>query len=98
MDPEQRLLIIHKYLAVECDILVFCTLARVLCPQRMDIADRDRTFHDLDFLLRLALFSLFLLFFDVLNHFVCIKQVFLIYRLILRLCICFGKEDLYRHK
>ena len=57
-----------------------------------------RAFHDLDFLLRLALFSLFLLLFNVLDYLICIKQIFLVYRLILRLCICFGKEDLYRHK
>ena len=98
MDPEQRLLIIHEYFSVKCDILILRTLARVLRPQRMDVADGDRALHDLDFLLRLALFSFFLLFLDMLYDLVCIQQVLLVYRLIFRLCIRLGQEDLDRHK
>ena len=98
MDPEQGFLIVHKYFPVKCNVLIFCTFARVLSPQRVGIADRDRTFHNLDFLLRLALFAFLLLFFNMLYHFVCIQKVFLIDRLVFRLGICPGKEDLHRHE
>ena len=98
MDPEQRLLIIHKYFSVKCNVLVFCALARVLRPQRMSITDGDRALYDLDLLLRLALFSFLLLFLDMLYDLVCIQQILLVDRLILRLCIRFGQEDLYRHE
>ena len=89
MDPEQRFLVIHKYFAVKRNVIIFCTFARVLAPQRMDIADGYRTFYDLDFLLRFALFALFFLFFDVLNDLICIKKILFFDRLVFRLCVRF---------
>ena len=89
MDPEQWLFVIHKYLAVEINVLFLCTFARALAPQRMDIIDGDRTFHDLNFLFRLCLFAvLFRSFFDMLHHLVCVEELLLIDGLVLRLCIC----------
>ena len=55
----------------------------------MDIADGYRTFYDLDFLLRFALFALFFLFFDVLNDLICIKKILFFDRLVFRLCVRF---------
>ena len=98
MNPEQRLLVIHEYFSVKRDILILRTLARVLRPQRMDITDGDRALHDLYSLLRLALFSFFLLFLNMLYNFVCIQQVLFVDRLVLRLCVCLGQEDLDRHE
>ena len=89
MDPEQRLLVIHKYFAVKSNVIIFRTFARVLSPQRMDIADGYRTFYNPDFLLRFALFSLFLLFLDVLNDLIRIKKIFFSDRLVFRLCVRF---------
>ena len=114
MDPEQRLFVVHEYLAVEVDIFFFGTLARILAPQRMDIIDGHRTFYDLYFFLWLSLFGFLPAvigrgapggivvigrrFLDVLDHCIRIEQVFLVDRLIFRFSICLGQENLYRHE
>ena len=41
MDPEQRLLVIHKYLAVKCLILFLGAVLRLFEPQRGQIVDVD---------------------------------------------------------
>ena len=98
VDPEQGLLVIHKHLPVEGNIFIFRTFARVLCPQRMGIVDRNRTFYDLGLFLRLALFPFLRLFGDVLNYFICIQHVRLVDSLVLRLGIGTGQIDLDRHE
>ena len=64
----------------------------------MCITDRYRTSYDLRFLLRFALFAFLWLFCDVLYNSICIKNIILIDCVILRLCICLGKEDLCWHE
>ena len=106
MDPEQGLLVIHEDLSVKSNVLIFRTLARVLCPKRMDIIDRNRTFQDLDLFLRFLFlaFSLFVVciifrsFLDMLYYRICIQKIFLIDGLIFRLCIRLGEVDLHRHE
>ena len=98
MDPEQRLFIIQKYLAVKFNIFVLRTVAWILAPQRMDIAEGNRALHNLHFLLRFALFAFLRLFCDMLYHFVCLQHVRLVDSLILRLRIRLGQEDLHRHE
>ena len=66
MNPEQRLLVIHKYLAVKIKVFLFCAVTRMLCPQRVRIVDRDFTAYDLRHLsfrtdLNLFLFAVLLL-------------------------------------
>ena len=98
MDPEQRLFIIHEHFAVKINVFFLCALARTLAPQRMSIAQRNRAFHDLRFLFRFSFFAFFYFFRNMLYDFVCVKHILLIDRFILRLRICFGKEDFNRHK
>ena len=78
MDPEQRLFIIHKYLAVKVNILFFCAFARILSPERMNIADGNRPLNDLYFLFRLSLFAFFRLFRNMLDNLVGIQQIGLV--------------------
>ena len=98
MNPEQWLFIIHEYLTVEIDIIILCTLTWILCPKRMCITDRYRTSYNLRFLLRFALFAFLWLFCDVLYNGICVENIILIDCVILRLCICLGKEDLCWHE
>ena len=108
MDPEQRLPVILKYLAVKFFIFILCTLIGMLVPKRIDIAERHRAFQDLSLLHRLflltlfAVFSLFYFFlrllYDLFDHRVLFCHLFAGNRLILRLSICLGEENLHRHK
>ena len=47
MDPEQWLLVIHKYLAVKCLVFFLSAVVRVLGPKRLRIIERNRSLNDL---------------------------------------------------
>ena len=110
MNPEQRFLVIHKYLAVKFFVFFLGTLVRMLVPQRVNVIQCHRTFQDLIFLgsrrylhglFRAVLFLLFLglCFLDHrLNDGVLVGQLILLDRLILRLCRCIFQVNLNRHK
>ena len=98
MDPEQWLFVIHEHLAVKVNIVFLCTLTWILCPKRVCITDRYRTSYDLRFLLRLSFFAFLWFLCDMLYNSICVKNIILVDCVILRLCICLGEEDLYRHE
>ena len=59
MDPEQRLLVVMKYLAVEILVVLILALARHTCPERVRVIDRLRLFllrHSRGFLTLLSRF------------------------------------------
>ena len=99
MDPEKRLLVIHKYLPVKGDIIFICTFARVLCPKWVGIVQRNRTLYDLElvfgrlYLDHLLAAILFFLFFhlgigmDFLDHGIGVALVCYIDGLIFFRCI-----------
>ena len=47
MDPEQGLLIIVEYLAVECQVILLRTFVGMLCPKRIGIIHQFGTLGDL---------------------------------------------------
>ena len=110
MNPEQRLLIIHEYFSVECFVFLIGTLIRMFHPQRMDVAERYRTFVDLHTLSRWRnfynfLLTIFILFFfcfcifmNMLYNYIVFSQFGFVDCLIFLLCIFFGEENLYRHE
>ena len=110
MNPEQRLLVIQEYVAVEFLVLLVGALAGLPGPQRMNIADGNRTFLDFYLVpggrnLNLLLFSLVVFLFlvfgvgvDMLNDFVVFPQIGFRNNLRFRGGSLFGQEDLYRHK
>ena len=90
MDPEQRLLVIQEHVPVEFFILLFRALRRLFGPQRMCVADADRTASDLHLLL--------VVFFDVFKDNIIVAQVSLVDRLFAGIRILFGEENLHRHE
>ena len=99
MDPEQRLFIIVKHLAVEFFIIFLAALIRMFCPKRLCIADGYRPFHDLCLLNRLfVLFALFWLFRNLFYNRILFCYFLHRDRLIFRLSISLCKEYLHRHK
>ena len=74
----------------------------------MRIIDRNRAFQNLYFFLRLSFLSVMILavllvrfcrlFLNMLDHCIRIKQIFLVDRLIFRLCVSLGEINLNRHK
>ena len=52
MNPEQWLLIVQEYFSIKFNIIFFATFVRVLCPERMNVVDRNRALLDFDFLFR----------------------------------------------
>ena len=110
MDPEQRLLEVHKDLAVELFIFFFRTVVRVLHPERMGIADGDRTPVDLDtvsgrrnfdgLLLSLVVFTLlgFRVLMNTLHDHVVVTKLRLVDGVVLLWRILGGEEDLDRHE
>ena len=110
MNPEQRLLVIVKYLAVKVLVLVIGALIWMFHPKWVRIANRNRTFIDLClFFTRADLDHLFLAIFifaffrlrflyNRLYNNIIFTNIGCIDRFIFLLCVCFRKEDLNRHK
>ena len=110
MNPEQRLLVIQEYVAVEFLVLLVGAFAWLFGPQRMDIADGNRTFLDfhlvfggrnlnlLFFALVVFLFLVFGVGVNMLNDLIVFLQIGFRNNLRLRGGSLFGQEDLYRHK
>ena len=104
MNPEKRLLVIGKYLAVKLDIFLLCAFIRVLCPQRMCVVKGHGT------LLNLKLWNLFLnrlfsvltgnlsLLLECFNNYVIFSFIFGVDGLKLFRCIGFLKIYLIRHE
>ena len=110
MNPEQWLFIIIKYFPVESLILLFRTLIRMLCPERMNIIDQEWTTMNLCHLLLRCDLNRFLcpvliLFFlcfgrfrIIFNNFVCVKNIFFFYVLSFRFTAFFGNINFHRHE
>ena len=92
MNPEQRLLVIHKYLAVEINVLFLCAFTGVLRPERVSIVDQFRTLCNFE-LIRIF-FLFFLHFFD---HMIAVELLTRKNRLCLR-CIGSGNVNFHRHE
>ena len=106
MDPEQRLLVILKYLAVEVQILFLRALIGMLGPQRLCLVDQFRTLSDLQLLrlfCSLGSFSVFtfcrflLLRLDLFQDFI-IRKLFLFLDDLGLLGVRLGQIDLGRHE
>ena len=110
MDPEQRLLIIHKYFPVECFVIFIAALIRMFHPQRMNITDGYRTFVDFYFFFCRRnfynfFFSVFIFFFlgfrILMNMFydnIIVTQIGFIDRLIFLFSVLIREENLGRHE
>ena len=110
MNPEQRLLIIHKYLPVEGLILLLRALIGMLVPKRIYIINRywpfqnlifflcRRYFHDFFFAVFILLLLCLGLFHNSLYNGILLCQLILLDRLILRLCLCIVQKNRHRHK
>ena len=110
MNPEQRLFVIHKYFTVKFFVFFIRTFIRMFHPQRMNIAERHRTFVDfhlffcggnlnnLFFSIFIFFFFCFSLFMDVFYNHIIFSQIGLIDCLIFLLGTFFRKENLNRHK
>ena len=110
MDPEQRLLEVHKDLAVELFVFFLRTVVRMLHPQRMGIADGYRTSVDLDavpgrrnldgLLLSLIVFTLFGLsvFVNALHDHIVVAKLRFVDGVVLLGRVLGGEEDLDRHE
>ena len=110
MNPEQRLLIVHKDLTIEIPVFLLRTLIGMLVPQRCYVVQCNRTFKNfIPFSGRLYLNGLLLsvfifLFFRLcrlyhsFNNRILISQFILFNRLILGLCLCIVQENRNRHK
>ena len=110
MNPEQRLLVIQKYLAIEFQIFFICTVIWMLGPEWMRITDGNRTLLDLrlflcrryfyDFFLTVLVLFFFCLgvFMNIFHYFVRIQYFFFQNCLVLWFCICIGQENLGRHE
>ena len=101
MDPEQRLLIILKYLAVKLEILFLGAFGRIPCPKGIRLVDKLGTLFDLKTLLALYLLgSVLFLFYRGMDLF----DYDIIVSLILEvdglgsIVIFLGKVDLGRHE
>ena len=106
MDPEQRLLVILEYLAVEVQILFLGALVGVLGPQRLCLIDQFGTLSDLQlfgFFCCLGSFSVFtfcrflLLRLDLFQDFI-IGKLFLFLDDLGLLGVRLGQIDLGRHE
>ena len=105
MDPEQRLLVILEYLAVEVQILFLGTLVGMLGPQRLCLVDQFGTLSDLQLLgffcclgfCILALCFFLLLRLDLFEDFI-IGKLFLFLDDLGLLGVRLGQIDLRRHE
>ena len=110
MDPEQRLTVVVEDFAVKILVIVVAALVGMPGPERMGIAQGNRTFVDLylilfrrDFYLFFGAVLFFLLlifrvFVDMLYHNVVIAKIFFIDGLIFLRCVCLGEENFHRHE
>ena len=110
MYPEQRLLVIHEYLAVEVKILLLRAVIGMLSPERMCIIKGNRALNylklllrgrNLDLLLGAVFFFLLLvlcLLVYLLDYNVLIRLVCRVYGLILGLGAFLLEEDRNRHE
>ena len=110
MNPEQRLLIIHKYFPVKCLVIFISTLIRMFHPQWMNITDGYRTFIDLyfffcrrnfyNFFLSVFIFFFFglCIFMNMFYNHIIVTQICFINGFIFLFCILVGKENLRRHE
>ena len=102
MNPEQRLLVVHKYLTVEFLVFFIGTFAWIFGPEWIGIIEWNRTFYDFEFILSRGdfndfLFTILVFFFlgfcflvDFFNDRVRVKLVFLVNSFVFFRCICFG--------
>ena len=110
MNPEKRLLVVLKYLAVELLILLLCAVIRMLCPKRCCIIYRNRSLYNLKLLrsrnclncllcsiLLLNLLSLSFLN-DCLHNLICVKKLILVDCLVLLTCVRILNIYLNRHE
>ena len=100
MNPEKRLLVIPEYLAVKALVFIIAALVRVLRPKRVNVIYRHGTFYDFDLLLggrylNGLFFALVVFFFlglcidmNVLDDFICLFKLGLVYRLVFFRCVC----------
>ena len=105
MDPEQRLLVILEYLAVEVQILFLGALVGVLGPQRLCLVDQFGTLSDLQlfglffclsfYILALCFFLLLRL--DLFDDFI-IGKLFLFLDDLSLLGVRLGQINLRRHE
>ena len=110
MDPEQRLFVIHKYLAVKFLVILIGTFTWIFGPERIGIVEWYRTFYNLylvlgrrnfyDFFFALVVFFFLSLglFVDFFNYFIGIFYIFLVDRFIFLRGIGLGKIDLGWHE
>ena len=110
MDPEQGLLVIHEDFAVKFFVLFLGTLVGMLGPQRMGIADGNRTFVDLYLIfgrgnnnglfLTLVIFFLFglCILVDVLNYHIVVAKLALVDGFVLLGSVGLAQENLGRHE
>ena len=110
MNPEQRLLEVHKYLPVKLFIILIFALIGMFIPQWLRIAERNRTFVNLHpvpgrrdlyyFFLSFIIFLFLCLgfFMDMFYYNIVILQVFFVNGLIFLFCICLAQIDVHRHK